>query len=76
MMFTVLKTILLWGLNPRHWLDQYLLACAENGGAPPSDLSAFLPWQMDEQRKQTLRRPPPLKTPVAPNLKIESFDTS
>ena len=63
MMFTLLKTILLWGLNPRHWLDRYLWVCAENGGAPPSDLSSFLPWQMDEQRKQTLSRPPPAGTP-------------
>jgi transposase len=63
MMFTLLKTILLWGINPRHWLDSFLSVCAENGGAPPSDLSSFLPWQIDEQRKQILSRPPPAGTP-------------
>jgi transposase len=75
MMFTILKTILLWGINPRRRLDSFLSACAENGGAPPSDLSSFLPWQMDEQRKQTLSRPPPARTP-SPDLKFESFDSS
>ena len=31
MLFTVLQTALLWGLNPRHWLNVYLTACADNG---------------------------------------------
>lgn len=57
MMFTTLQTLLLWGINPRHWLNSYLSACAGNGGAPPQDLSLFLPWEMDEERKQRLSRP-------------------
>ena len=56
-MFTTLQTILQWGINPRHWLHSFLLACAENGGASPLDLSPFLPWEMDEQRKQKFSRP-------------------
>ena len=57
MMFTTLQTLLLWGINPRHWLYSFLLACAENRGASPLDLSPFLPWKMDEERKQKLSRP-------------------
>lgn len=57
MMFTMLQTILLWGLNPRHWLYAFLQVCAENGGSTPLDLSSFLPWEMDEERKELLAQP-------------------
>ena len=57
MMFTMLQTILLWGLNPRHWLYVFLQACAENGGSTPLDLSSFLPWLMDEERRELLAQP-------------------
>jgi transposase len=66
-MFTTLQTILLWGLNPRHWLHSFLCACADNGGQAPLDLSPFLPWEMDEQRKQKL------SCPLPPSF---SFDSS
>lgn len=56
MMFTVLQSVLLWGLNPRHWLYSFLSACAENGGEAPGDLSAFLPWSMDAPRREALSR--------------------
>jgi transposase len=75
-MFTLLQTILLCGINPRHWLDKFLWACAENGGMPPEDLSPFLPWQMDEQRKQALSRPLPSRAPFPPNAGFESYDSS
>jgi transposase len=51
LMFTVLQTILLWGINPRHWLHSFLSACAENGGIAPEDLAPFLPWEMDARAK-------------------------
>lgn len=54
---TVLQTIRLWGLNSHHWLYAWLQACADNGGQPPSDLSPFLPWQMDEARRCELSQP-------------------
>jgi transposase len=60
MMFSLFQTILLWKLNPHHWLYCYLTACAENGGQPPAELSAFLPWEMSEQRKQQLAKPIPI----------------
>jgi transposase len=57
MMFSLFQTVLLWKLNPHHWLYSYLTACAENGGRPPADLSPFLPWEMSEERKQQLAKP-------------------
>ena len=64
MMFSVLQTILLWGLKPHHWLQAFLQACADHGGKSPEDLSAFLPWQMTPDRRAELTRPvPPTLTP-------------
>jgi transposase len=63
MMFSVLQTILLWGLNPYHWLRAFLQACADHGGKSPVDLSAFVPWQMTPERRAELARPLPLPPP-------------
>jgi transposase len=59
MMFSQLQTIELWQLNPRHWLQEYLTACAQQGGTVPADLNPFLPWRMSEDRRQQLAKPPP-----------------
>jgi len=59
MMFSQLQTIELWKLNPRHWLQAYLTACAELGGTAPADLTPFLPWSMSKDRRQQLAKPPP-----------------
>jgi transposase len=59
MMFSVLQTILLWGLNPHHWLRAFLQACADHGGKSPADLSTFVPWQMTPERRAELSRPVP-----------------
>jgi transposase len=59
MLFSVLQTIIGWGLNPRHWLQDFLAACAQNGGNAPAQLTPFLPWSMDEQRREMLKRPLP-----------------
>ena len=61
-MLTLLQTILHWGINPRHWMTLFLSACAENNSNTPSDLSPFLPWEMDEKRKELLSRPIPNDT--------------
>jgi len=58
MMFSIFQTMILGGLNCRHWLRSYLTACADNHGQPPEDLSPFLPWAMDEKRRQQLINPP------------------
>ena len=62
-MFSVLQTVLLWGLNPHHWLQAFLQACADQGGKPPPDLSGFLPWTMSAARKHQLSQPVPLQFP-------------
>jgi transposase len=58
MMYTQLLTIEQWGLNTHHWLQEYLEACAIQGEAP-ADLAPFLPWNMTEERRQHLSKPPP-----------------
>lgn len=55
MMYSVLMTARLWGLNARTWLSQYLHACADNGNRAPEDLTLFLPWSMDATRLAALR---------------------
>jgi transposase len=62
-MFSVLQTVLLWELNPHHWLTAFLQSCADNGGKSPTDLSAFLPWTMTQERREALARPVPVTLP-------------
>jgi transposase len=59
MMFSLLQTIELWKLNPRHWLQEYLTTCAGQGGTAPADLTPFLPWSMSEDMRRQLAKPPP-----------------
>lgn len=56
-MFSIFQTIALGGLNCNHWLRLYLSACAQNHGKAPEDLSTFLPWKMDKERRQQLCKP-------------------
>lgn len=66
-MFSVLQTVLGWGLNPRHWLQAFLEACAAQSGQTPPDLRPFLPWHMTDERKRQLAQPiPGLDGPFAP----------
>ena len=58
LLFGVFATVRLNGLNPYTWVLDYLGACARNRGEPPKELAPWLPWRMDEQRLQELRRPP------------------
>jgi transposase len=66
MLFSILQTLVLWGINPRHWLTCSLEACAENGAQPPEAIESFLPWSMDEERRATLGRPAYAQTARAP----------
>jgi transposase len=65
MLFAILQTLVLWGINPRHWLTLYLTACAENGGRAPQTIDPFLPWSMEEARRAALGRPAPSRVPAA-----------
>lgn len=60
MMFSIFQTLLLWKINPFHWLHCYLTACAENGGHAPKNSADFIPWLMSEERKQELVKPLPM----------------
>lgn len=62
-LFAILQTLVLWGINPRHWLREYLTACADNGASPPAQSDAFLPWAMDDARRATLSRPYACRAP-------------
>ena len=57
-LFSIFQTLGLFNLNPRRWLEAYLQACAENGGGPPRDIQAFLPWNMTGQRLAELSLEP------------------
>ena len=67
MLFSLLQTIRLWKINPRHWLQAYLTACAENGGQPLADLTPFLPWAMDEAHLTKLKQPLMTQLPEHPH---------
>jgi transposase len=57
MLFSVLQTVVWWGLNPRHGLHACFHACAMHGGKPPTDRCAFLPWQLTAERTHQLAQP-------------------
>jgi transposase len=67
MMWSILQTVLLWGLNPRQWLSAFFHACVAQGGPPPPDLSPFLPWQMTPERTHQLAQAAPV--PMRPDAK-------
>jgi transposase len=58
-MFSLFQTVELWQINTRHWLQEYLAACAHQGGTAPEDLTPFLPWRMSEDRRRQVAKPPP-----------------
>ena len=64
-LFSILQTLNLWGVNPRHWLMVYLTACAENGGRAPLEIDSFIPWTMSEARRAELICPYPSQAPPA-----------
>lgn len=68
-LFTVLQTLALWGIPLRRWLDDYLHACANNGGCPPTDITPFLPWSISDTPRDAHLPPPP---PITPDI----IDTS
>jgi len=57
MLFSVFATLQMWQINPRTWLRRFLEACAVAGGKAPSDIQAFLPWNMSEEQRQIMGQP-------------------
>jgi len=76
MLFSILQTLGLWGISPRHWLACYLRACAENGAQAPEDIAPFLPWSMDEARRAAFSRPLRVQAPRAPPGEPAASDRS
>ena len=57
MMYSTVGTLALNGVDVLRWLTAWLAACADNGGRAPGDLSPWLPWSMDAERRNELMAP-------------------
>ena len=56
-MFSIIATLSLHGLNPRQWLTWYLQSCP--GCQAPPDVSPYLPWNLTPEQRSKLALPPP-----------------
>ena len=56
-MYSVVGTLSMHGIDVLRWLEAWLEACAKNGRKPPDDLSPWLPWSMSEERKHEFMAP-------------------
>ena len=57
LMYSVVGTLMLNRIDVLRWLEAWLAACAHNGGRPPDDTAAWLPWSMDAARRRELTAP-------------------
>ena len=57
LMYSVVGTLILNRIDVLRWLEAWLAACADNGGRPPDDTAAWLPWSMDAARRRELTAP-------------------
>ena len=57
-LFTLFKTLKLWKINVHTWLLAYFHECALIGGMPPENINKFLPWEMTEEKRLLLLKPP------------------
>ena len=56
-MYSTVGSLALNGVDVLRWLTAWLSACADNGGRAPGDLSPWLPWSMDAERRNELMAP-------------------
>ena len=56
-MYSVVGTLSMNGIDVLRWLEAWLEACAKTGRKPPHDLSPWLPWSMSEDRKRDFMTP-------------------
>jgi transposase len=61
--FSIIQTWLINGLDPQALLVDYFEHCSRTPGIPPPNLEPFLPWEMNEDRKQEFRLPVSYKRP-------------
>ena len=57
LLYSVVGTLNLNRIDVLRWLQNWLAACADNGGRPPDDLTPWLPWSMDDPRRRELAAP-------------------
>ena len=58
MMYGIFETLRMNEIDIKKRLTAWLTACAKNGGRPPDDLTPWLPWSMDEERRRGFTNPP------------------
>ena len=58
LLFGVLATVRMAGLNPYTWMLDWLAACARHGNQAPQQLDPWLPWRLSEQRREQLSQAP------------------
>ena len=63
LLFGILQTVRLAGLNPYAWMLDWLQACAREGGQAPRNLNPWLPWPMSPSRRQALGQAPEVGCP-------------
>ena len=56
-MYSVVETLALNDIDVHRWLQEWLKACAANGGRAPPDLAEWLPWSMSQTRWRALMAP-------------------
>jgi transposase len=56
-LFSIFATWSQWELNPRKWLTWYFEHCAAAGGKVPTDITPFLPWNLDAETRKELGGP-------------------
>jgi transposase len=61
MLMTLFQTLALHGVDDRGYLTAYLMACAQNQGQAPNDLTPWLPWNF-----KVATPVPPVPTARAP----------
>jgi transposase len=66
MMFTICQTLLLWGINPKGWLELYFGHCAANKGKSPTDIQEYLPWNMSNEMLENLSIDTSIQSPDPP----------
>lgn len=57
-MFSLLATLKLHGLNERKWLTWFLDSCAAGGSRSPIDVQPFLPWNLTPAQRAHLALDP------------------
>ena len=53
-LFTIVQTWMLWGVNPKKWLEWYFNDCAANKGKAPASIEKYLPWNMSQEMLDVL----------------------